>query len=76
MAAAGPLLFSQKQIGLPEYSRHNIPKLGKNYHKLSQIKPNVHKMAAIYIIQMAIEKYLNIFHSKALQNLPKSFFFV
>jgi hypothetical protein len=25
---------------------------------------------------MAIEKYLNIFHSKALQNLPKSFFFV
>jgi hypothetical protein len=41
-----------------------------NYTKLPYIMPNGHK-----IFQMII-KYNNIFHSKALQNLPKLGFLV
>jgi hypothetical protein len=63
------------QTRLPDFSWSKHTKLGKiyqattNYTKLPYIMPNGHK-----IFQMII-KYNNIFHSKALQDLPKLFFF-
>jgi hypothetical protein len=54
----------------------NIPKREK-FAKWPQAIPNGHKsyqMAIKYRFQMVI-KYTNIFHSKALQNLPKLGFF-
>jgi hypothetical protein len=49
---------------LPDFSCHNIPKRRK-MHQIATELPNEHK-----IYQMAIE-YTNLFHSKALKNLPK-----
>jgi hypothetical protein len=52
------------QAGLPDFSRHNVPKRGRTYQNTTNL-PNGHK-----IFQMGI-KYISIFNSKALQNLPK-----
>jgi hypothetical protein len=50
--------------GLPDFSRHNVPKTGKMYQITSTLT-NGHK-----IYQMTL-KCTNIFHSKGLHNLPK-----
>jgi hypothetical protein len=67
----GALIFGGFQAGLPDLSCYNKPKLGKlyqitrNYTKFPLNMANGRK-----IYQMDI-KYTNIFHCKALQNLPK-----
>jgi hypothetical protein len=75
--------------GLPDFFRHNIPKRGK-IHQITTTLPNCHKMYQMTekyskwpnnipndhtIFQMTIQ-YTSIFHSKALQNLPKLGFLV
>jgi hypothetical protein len=52
----------------------NIPKWEK-YTKRPQTLPNVPKLFGHNLVQMVI-KYTNTFHSKYLQNLPKSGFLV
>jgi hypothetical protein len=49
---------------LPNFYRYNVPKRGKIY-QIAIKSPYGHK-----IHQMDVE-YTNLFHSKALQNLPK-----
>jgi hypothetical protein len=62
--------------GLPDFSWYMIPKkekmyqMNRKYTKWSQNIPKVHQ-----ILQMDI-KYINIFQSMALQNLPKLGFLV
>jgi hypothetical protein len=66
---------SNNVTGLPDFSWSKHTKMGRiyqiatNYNKQPKIIPNGHK-----IFQMGT-KYTNIFHSKALQNLPKLGFF-
>jgi hypothetical protein len=63
-------------VGLPDFSWYIIPKPEKMYQMVTnctkwlQNIPNLHK-----IVKMAI-KYINIFQSKALPNLPKLGFLV
>jgi hypothetical protein len=62
--------------GLPDFSWDMIPKLEKMYQmntKCTIWSKNISKVCEI--LQMAI-KYINIFQSKALQDLPKFGFFV
>jgi hypothetical protein len=62
--------------GLPDFSLYNTPKLGKNIpkdHKMYQMTVNIPKGRKIS--QMAT-KYVNIFHCKVLQNLPKLRFLI
>jgi hypothetical protein len=53
---------------LPDYSWDNIPN-GENIPNNPPKLPNGHKLFQKRI-KMAV-KYTNIFHSKALQNIPK-----
>jgi hypothetical protein len=61
--------------GLPDFSWCNIPKRGKSIPNNLKMYPMATKytihIATQYVDQMDI-KYTNIFHCKALQNLPKS----
>jgi hypothetical protein len=72
--------FAKRQklwAGLPDFSWHNIPKRGKIY-QITTTLPNGHKigMPDDRIIFQMTTKYTSIFHSKALQNLPKFEFLV
>jgi hypothetical protein len=62
--------------GLPDFSWYMIPKPEK-CTKWTHNVPNVHKISQMSVkyYKMAI-KYINIFQSKALQNLPKFGFLV
>jgi hypothetical protein len=52
----------------PSFKHTKLWKIYLNYHKLYQTAINNSKWPKIF--RMGI-KYTNIFHSKALQNLPK-----
>jgi hypothetical protein len=59
--------------GLPDFSWHNTPKRD-TYTKIPQNIPNGNKMCCVNgrkIDHQMATKYTNIFHCKALQNLPK-----
>jgi hypothetical protein len=63
-----------KQEGLPGFSWHNTPKRGENVPDCHLC--NYQMAITIYqMVRMAIE-YNKLFHSKALQNLPKLGFLV
>jgi hypothetical protein len=77
--------------GLPDFPSRNVPKLGEMYQIATNL-PNGHKSTKIYgrnIFQIIYlhrymhmhnvhmaKYYTNLFHSKALQNLPKLVLFL
>jgi hypothetical protein len=64
------------EAGLPDFSIHSTPKRVKSYQIAAKLS-NGQKMYqnGCDLIQMA-KYYTNLFHSKTLQNLPKSRFLV
>jgi hypothetical protein len=65
-----------QECWLPDFSRHNLPKRGKNIptgHNITKWPWNIPN--GCKTLQMTI-KYTNIFPFKAIQNLPKLIFMV
>jgi hypothetical protein len=72
------LLFIKEFIGagLPDFSRRNIPKLGKMY-QIATKSPNGHKMYLMALLYSKWPKNMpTFFHYKVLENLPKFGFLV